>query len=97
MYEKQTVRIRHSKGLAYIAYLIRHAGRELHVTDLATLGESDTEGSIKGATRAVDASSVDIGQYSMRRRKHLIDNDCGSFVKSGGGELARRPRQTFEN
>jgi hypothetical protein len=61
VYENQTVRIRHSKGLAYIAYLIRHSGRELHVTDLATLGESDTEGSIKGANGAVGAGSVDVG------------------------------------
>ena len=60
VYENQTVRIRHSKGLAYIAYLIRHSGRELHVTDLATLEERH-EGSIKGANGAVDAGSVDVG------------------------------------
>jgi len=41
VYENQTVRIRHSKGMAYIAYLIGHTGRELHVIDLASLGESD--------------------------------------------------------
>jgi hypothetical protein len=61
VYENQTVRIRNSKGLAYIAYLIRHSGRELHVTDLATLGQSDTEANFKSANGPVTASSVDFG------------------------------------
>jgi len=97
VYENQTVRIRHSKGLAYIAYLIRHAGRELHVTDLATLGESDTEGSIKGATRAVDASSVDVGpaldakakaSYRQRLRDLREDREEASSL----GDLGRLSR-----
>jgi AAA ATPase domain len=101
VYEKQTVRIRHSKGLAYIAYLIRHAGRELHVTDLATLGESDTEGSIKGATRAVDASSVDIGpaldakakaSYRQRLRDLREDREEANSL----GDLGRLSRIEVE-
>ena len=36
-YEGKVVRLRHRKGLAYIAHLMAHAGREFHVTDLSTL------------------------------------------------------------
>jgi hypothetical protein len=39
-----TVRLKHSKGLVFLAELIRHAGRELHVTELIALeagGEAD--------------------------------------------------------
>jgi len=38
-YEGTVIRLRHSKGLAYIAHLMAHAGREFHVTDLSTLGQ----------------------------------------------------------
>jgi hypothetical protein len=38
-YEGKVIRLRHSKGLAYIAHLMAHAGREFHVTDLSTLGQ----------------------------------------------------------
>ena len=36
-YEGKVIRLRHRKGLAYIAHLMAHAGREVHVTDLSTL------------------------------------------------------------
>jgi hypothetical protein len=38
-YERKILRLRHSKGLAYIAHLMAHAGREFHVSDLSTLGQ----------------------------------------------------------
>ena len=38
-YEGKMIRLRHSKGLAYIAHLMAHAGREFHVSDLSTLGQ----------------------------------------------------------
>jgi hypothetical protein len=36
-YEGKMIRLRHSKGLAYIAHVMAHAGREFHVSDLSTL------------------------------------------------------------
>ena len=38
-YEGKMIRLRHSKGLAYIAHLMAHAGREFHVSDLSILGQ----------------------------------------------------------
>ena len=94
VYENQTVRIRNSKGLAYIAYLIRHAGRELHVTDLAALGQSDTEANFKSANGPVTASSVDFGpaldaqakaSYRQRMRDLREDREEASSL----GDLGR--------
>jgi len=94
VYENRTVRVRHSKGLAYIAYLIRHARRELHVSDLATLGQSDTEGSVTGANGAVNASSLDVGpaldakakaSYRQRLRDLREDREEASSL----GDLGR--------
>ncbi|MBI4515251.1 MAG: AAA family ATPase [Deltaproteobacteria bacterium] len=34
------LRLRDAKGLSYIAHLLRHPGREFHVLDLVTLGET---------------------------------------------------------
>ena len=94
VYENQTVRIRHSKGLAYIAYLIRHAGRELHVTDLATLGQSDTEANFKSANGPVTARSIDFGpaldaQAKASYRQRLRDLREDREEASSLGDLGR--------
>lgn len=39
VYDNTVIRLRHSKGLAYIAFLMAHPGREFHVTDLAPFAE----------------------------------------------------------
>jgi len=50
-YEGTVIRLRHSKGLAYIAHLMAHAGHEFHVTDLSTL----EQGSLVPGMLAVEA------------------------------------------
>jgi hypothetical protein len=37
VYDGATLRLRHAKGLAYLALLLRHPGREIHAADVAAL------------------------------------------------------------
>jgi non-specific serine/threonine protein kinase len=41
-YEGKVIRLRHCKGLAYIAHLMAHAGREFHVADLSNIERCGT-------------------------------------------------------
>jgi class 3 adenylate cyclase len=42
-YDRKSVRLHDMKGLHSIAHLLRHAGQEFHVADLATVGKSGTD------------------------------------------------------
>ena len=82
-YEGATVRLRHSKGLALIAHLIRYPFQDFHVADLA---ESFGGGS-DGRLAADDAASWDGGspiRFWTRRRSRRLSADwrnCATIWK----------------
>lgn len=47
-YDGETFRLRHAKGLAYIAQLLRHPGQELHAIDLINAAEDDPDAPRRG-------------------------------------------------
>ncbi len=54
----RTCRMRDSKGLAYIAFLLRHPGRPLHVTEVVHLGNAASSGSAAGRPRFDESTAV---------------------------------------
>ena len=63
-YDGQTFRLRHTKGLAYIAHLLRHPGREFHAIDLvdADVGPTHPRGSPTGIAEPLRRSLGDAGE-----------------------------------
>ena len=65
-YRGREARLRHSKGLAYLAVLLQHAGSEIHVLELVaavegTQARADPSGAKRAELTADDASGVGAG------------------------------------
>lgn len=79
------IRLRHSKGLAYIAHLMAHAGHEFHVTDLSTLeqgrlvpGMLAVEAEKNGLVREFGDAGPELDQSaksSYRERLHELRDE----------------------
>ncbi|MGH7819601.1 MAG: hypothetical protein ACREQ9_07505 [Candidatus Binatia bacterium] len=65
-------RVRDTKGVRYLEYLVRHPGREIHALDLASAVEQG---------EAARASAV------MKARRELRESDLGLAGLGDGGEV----------
>jgi hypothetical protein len=72
----ETLRLKHSKGLVYLAELLRRRGEELHAVELERLGE--------GAVDGVDESSLQGAGLSTRR-----SSDAGELLDARAREAYR--------
>jgi hypothetical protein len=62
-YDGKVLRLKDSKGLRYVAHLLQHPGRELHVADLLTMAEggpTGTEAKLADGLRASRPQTSDI-------------------------------------
>jgi hypothetical protein len=95
-FEGRTVRVRDLKGVRYLALLLAHPGRELHVLDLVT-AETGTEAATESGrgTRLSRQALGDAGEIldtqakdAYRRRLAEIENDIAQARALGEGERA---------
>jgi non-specific serine/threonine protein kinase len=99
------IRIKHAKGLAYIAHFLAHPGREFHVTELVPLfdgvfGGAANAKSIDGFTRtdlgdtgpALDATS----KLSYRRRLRDLRAELDEAISISDSGRAERAREEIE-
>jgi hypothetical protein len=98
-YEGRVIRIRHCKGLQYIAQLLANPGREFHVTDLVGFAHGEHSGVVNGqagkmlatslrsdAGPALDASS----KTSYRERLRDLREELDEAVSMGdSGKTAK--------
>ena len=95
-YEGRVIRIKHCKGLAFIAYLLGHPGREFHVTDMIPFARSVPDGAVDGKARdyvtrsdlgdagpALDATSKSSYRQRLRDLREELDeaNSAGDSGK----------------
>jgi hypothetical protein len=59
-YEGRVIRIKHAKGMAYIAHFLAHPGREFHVTDLVPFGKGVSAG-VANAKTIDELTRSDLG------------------------------------
>jgi hypothetical protein len=85
-YEGRVIRMKHSKGLAFIAHLLGHPGREFHVTDIIPLAHSEPGGAVDAKARdstirsdlgdagpALDATSKSSYRQRLRDLREELD------------------------
>ena len=68
-YQGAAARLRDSKGLRYLARLLRNPGREIHAVDLAA--GSDSERARQSVTRAIKGAIERIGAVHPTLGEHL--------------------------
>ena len=98
----ETVRLKHAKGLTYLAELVRGRGRELHVTELLALGEEAgpevlsegglSVGGLGDAGELLDAKA----RAAYRRRLEELDETLREAEAFGDRERAARAREERE-
>ena len=61
-FEAQTVRLRDARGMRYLALLLAHPGRDLHVNDIVSRAVGGGDGRVRGVPRdAGDHLRIDLG------------------------------------
>jgi len=104
-YEGRVIRIRHAKGLAYIAHFLAHPGREFHVTDLIAFGNGVSGGGANAKTvneptrsdlgdvgPALDATS----KSSYRQRLRDLRAEQDEAISIGDAGRAERAQEEIE-
>lgn len=86
-YEGKVIRLKHSKGLAYIAHLMAHAGREFHVTDLSTLDQCRPE---------AESSDANAAQNGLTREFGDAGPELDSLAKSSYRQRLQELREDLE-
>lgn len=86
-----TVRVRHLKGMGYIARLLADPGREFHALDLATEGASAT-----GLIDAGDAGEMLDATAKEMYRRRLADIDADIEEAKVFGDIVRAERAEAE-
>jgi eukaryotic-like serine/threonine-protein kinase len=71
-YRGELARLRDAKGLRYLACLLRHPGRELHVLELVREVEGSPDGPAQGLRRA-DAAAAGLGVSRLEGADPLVD------------------------
>jgi tetratricopeptide (TPR) repeat protein len=84
-FEGRITRLRHSKGLRYLAELLAHPGMELHAIDLAAGGAGGSH-DLGDAGAALDADA----QRAYRRRIADLDEEIAEARRFGDIERAAR-------
>ena len=104
-YEGRVIRIKHAKGLTYIAHFLAHPGREFHVTDLVAFGNGVSSGVANAKTidepsrsglgdvgPALDATS----KSSYRQRLRDLRAELDEAVSSGDSGRAEKAQEEIE-
>jgi hypothetical protein len=68
-YAGDVARLRDSKGLQYLARLLRSPGQEMHASDLAP--SSDAERARQSVTRAIKGAVERVGEAHPKLGEHL--------------------------
>jgi hypothetical protein len=101
-FEGRTIRVRHSKGLGYLARLLADPGREIPAIDLAAGDPADTPRQPDrepGLTaRPADAEPVidDEARRAYRARLQELEQDIAEAESLGDIERASRLREEFQ-
>lgn len=104
-YEGRVIRIKHAKGLAYIAHFLAHPGREFHVTELVALFNGVSVGMVNAKTidefsrsdlgdvgPALDATS----KSSYRQRLRDLRVELDEAISSGDTGRSERAQEEIE-
>lgn len=82
IYEGETFRLRHAKGLAYIAHLLRYPGQEFHAIDLINAVAGDRE-----EPRETQADATAQTARSLGNAGELLDSQAKGDYKRRLNEL----------
>jgi hypothetical protein len=85
-YRGELARLRDAKGLGYLACLLRHPGRELHVLELVREVEGSPAEPAQGLRRA-DAVVADLGVSRLDEADPLVDAQAREAYRRRLGEL----------
>lgn len=104
-YERRVIRVKHAKGLSYIAHFLAHPGREFHVTDQMAFGSGVSGGvvnpkTIEELTRndlgdvgpALDATS----KSSYRQRLRDLRAELDEAISIGDPGRVERAQEEIE-
>jgi eukaryotic-like serine/threonine-protein kinase len=109
-YRGELARLRNAKGLGYLACLLRHPGRELHVLELVREVEGSPAEPAQGLGRA-DAVAAGLGRSRLneadpmldaqaretyRRRLHELEEDLEEARSWNDSERAARAEQEMD-
>jgi len=89
-YEGRTARLRHTKGLAYIAHLLRHPGQELHAIDLINIVAGGAVEARRGQPEA-GSRRRDLGDAG-----EMLDREAKAAYKHRLAELQEELREAEE-
>jgi class 3 adenylate cyclase/tetratricopeptide (TPR) repeat protein len=87
-YADRAVRVRDTKGLAYIAHLLAHPGQEVHVADLVTLG-GDTAAGEQRTPAGQDLGALLDPRARAEYKQRLHDLRDELEEATGAGDLGR--------
>lgn len=82
VYEGETVRLRHAKGLSYIAHLLRYPGRECHAIDLIGAVDGERNAPLSGRPEAREPRPRSLGDAG-----ELLDAQAQADYKRRLGDL----------
>lgn len=99
-YDGEAFRLRDSKGLRYLAHLLRHPDHEFHALDLVALGRgvnAESSGPSVGGAAAVSAGAGDAGVILDARAKaayrERLEDLRGELAEAESfGDVGRAPR-----
>jgi FHA domain len=80
-YEGQVIRVRDSKGLQYIAELLRHPGVEFHVLDLVGVGAAGSERELEGPLRNAPSSELGMHVGRLADAGKVLDSEARAQYK----------------
>jgi hypothetical protein len=103
-YEGRVIRIKHAKGLAYIAQFLAHPGREFHVTDLVAFGDGVSSVANTKTIDELSRSSLgDVGpaldatsKSSYRQRLRDLRAELDEAISIGDTGRAERAQDEIE-
>jgi AAA ATPase domain len=104
-YEGRVIRIKHAKGLAYIAHFLAHPGREFHVTELVAFFNG-VSGGMVNAKSIDEFSRSDLGDVgpaldatsksSYRQRLRDLRAELDEAISSGDSGRSERAQEEIE-
>jgi DNA-binding NarL/FixJ family response regulator len=101
-YGTSVFRLKDQKGLAYLAALIRHPGRELHSLELITLGSGDAPARRRDEGQVHAGGSVDeildpAARKTIREHIGALEQELAEAKGWGDAERAERLEREIEN
>lgn len=91
-YEGEMVRLKHTRGVGYLADLLRNPGRELHALDLVAGDRAGRALALEGAEAVLDPQA----KAEYRRRLHELQAEAAEAENWGDAERASRARDEIE-